>query len=286
MKKRKIKFFKKISLVDYLGLFLVAFLGIAFLFFFMRKSTYVNIRIKITDQDVLYAWTNPRSSYSDRFIVGDTETDGFGRVDAKIINVEKFNITSSQKVVYLDINLKTTFDKRTGLYYAKGKPLVYGTSLRFNFNQVLFDGIVTELPEPYRKKYYDYKYYEVKALVKGVQNYFNTQGGLMASLIEPEVVRTIKIADSIKNSNGDVLIEVEDIKFTPSVRIVTNDRGEIFKVNDPVYIDGQITLKVKAKVIRNETYVLDDIPLKIGETIPLVFDKLTIYPTVLSFKAI
>lgn len=276
-------------MIDYIGIGLIFILGLASFFFFMRKQTSVNIRVKVTDQDVLYAWSYPRSSYADRFIKGDVENDGLGRVLSEIIDVETFNIDSQRKAVYLDVLTKTTYDKRSGLYYAKGKPLIYGASLRFNFKSVIFDGIVTELPEPYRQKFYDFNIYEVRVLLKGI-NYYNnrdtTQGILGLSYVEPEIVKSIKKGDKILDSKDETLFEVVDLVVKPSIRIVTNDRGDVFKVNDPVYVDGLITLKARVKVIRNQVYVLDDTPLKINENLPLIFDNLSVYPLIISFKKI
>jgi len=284
MKKKRFNILKSFTLIDYIGVTLIVLLGLSFFLFFMRKQAGVNIRVKVTDQDVLYAWNNPRSSYANRFVIGDIEMDGLGRINAKIIGLEKFNITGQQKVVYLDIFLKTTFDKRSGMYYAKGKPLVYGTSLRFNFKNVIFDGIVTELPEPYRQRFYEYRIYELNALLKGINN--NTQGILSLSFIEPEVIRSIKKGDKVSDSNGKVLFEVTNVVIRPSLRITTNDNGDVLKVNDPVYIDGILTLNVRAKVIGTEAYILDDVPLKINEVFPLIFDNLSVYPLIISFKEI
>ena len=284
MKKLIVRTLKPLTLVDYLGIGVITVLSLALFFFFLRKTVLVDIRVKVTNQDVLYAYTNPGFLYADRFFVGDVERDALGRVTAKIKKVRKYNQEKSSKVVYLDLLVRAAYDKKAGLYYVKGKPLIFGSPIRFNFSTVIFDGLVTELPEPYRKSFYETSEYTVVVLIKGVTTSVNSEGVLISGTVEPEVIQSRKRGDKITDSDSQSLVEVLENTITPSTHLITNGRGQAVSVNDPKYVDGLITLKVQAKVAGDEVYVLDDISLKINQTLPLIFNHVSIYPTILSFE--
>ena len=127
------KFAKKLTYFDIGIIAIVVALGLGFFSFFYRKAEYVNIRVKVTDQDVLYVRTQPATWYANRFEVGDVERGALGREISRIVGVETFNVTSRRKAVYLNLRVRATYDTRTKLYSARGKPLIFGTPVRFNF---------------------------------------------------------------------------------------------------------------------------------------------------------
>lgn len=277
--KFKSLFKNKITYFDlFFGIiFLTIILGV-FLFFY-RKKEYVNIRVKITDQDVLYANTNPKSWYANRFEVGDKEIDEIGRVIATITNVETFNISGDTKAIYLDIKIKAVYDRRTKLYSARGSNLIFGDTIKFNFSKVTFDGLITESPSTINQNGLSISEKEIVAVIRSTGSMGNVN-----TTIEPKVVEDIKKGDKITDSNGNVLAEVKDIVIIPGQRITQNDKGDILLRNDPYYKDAVLTLKVRVKEYKGEKFLFDNIPLRLGVYLPLNFDYVSVWPIIIKIQ--
>jgi hypothetical protein len=271
------KLLRKISVFDFVLLCIGVFLFFGFFFFFYRKAEYVNIRVKVTDQDVLYAKTQPETWYANRFEVGDVERDTLGRVISEIVGVERFNVTSRLKAVYLDLKVRATYDTRTKLYSARGKPLIFGTPVRFNFSTITFDGIVTEFPKSEYQK--NLRVENMKVVV--LQRWIRPDG----VTVEPTTIQSIKKGDKIYNSSGEVLAEVLEVKIRQAERTVETDKGELLLRYDPIYKDGIYTLNIRARVFNDEPFVFDNIPVKLGEVLPLNFPDVSLFPVIVEIQS-
>ena len=263
------KLFKNFALFDYSALLIILTILFVAFFFFYRKSVYIDIRVKITDQEILYASESPLNWYADRFIEGDVERDVLGRVISEIKNVETFNVSSLQKAVYLDIRVKATYDSRTKLYSARGKTLVFGAPVKFNLSGITFEGIVTEFPNSEFQKNIVITNEVAEVLVKGVRETMNGK-----EFIEPQVINSIMVGDNIIDSNGVILAEVININVRPTKRVTQDDKGNLLLVSDPYYKDALITLKLRTKIVNKTSYIFDNFPLRLNEELLLTFNNL------------
>jgi len=279
---RKLLF--KFKPIDLFAVGLILIVGSFFLFFFKREGGFVNIRVRVTDTDALYVRTDPYNWYADKFIAGDSEKDAVGGVTAKIENVESFNIKSDKRIVFLDISIYAKYDPKTGIYSARGKPLTFGSTVPFNFTNVSFEGLVIGEPG-FEKKPEKTEYVLVKARARGYVDKPELIGGtnkVNTNTIEPEVLESVLKGDKVITVDGDVLVEVVDSVIYPSERAVATNLGGLVLTKDPIYKDAIYTLKVRSKKVGNEIYVFDVLPLKIGEVIPLNFNDVSIFPTIIN----
>lgn len=267
------KVLKKLTYFDIALIVLLTILFLGFFFFFYRKAEYANIRVKVTDQEVLYARTLPTTWYANQFVVGDVERDALGRVISEIVGIERFNVKSDKKVVYLDLRVRATYDTRTKLYSARGRPLIFGTPVRFNFSKVTFDGIVTEFPNSSAQKNLKITNTKVTALLRGIEPEKVPD--------EPEILKAVKVGDKIYDSNGKVLAEVLDLKIRPAERVTQTTQGELLLRHDPLYKDALFTLNIRSKILDNEPFMFDNIPFKIGERLPLNFEDVSLFPVII-----
>jgi len=262
---------KKLTYFDIALIILLATLFLGFFFFFYRKAEYVNILVKVTDQEVLYARTLPAVWYANQFVVGDIERDALGRVISEIVGIERFNVKSDKKAVYLDLRVRATYDTRTKLYSARGRPLIFGTPVRFNFSKVTFDGIVTEFPNSEAQGDLEVTNTKMTALLRGIK----------PKETEPAVLEAVKVGDKIYDSNGNVLAEVLDLEIRPAERVTQTSWGELLLRYDPLYKDALFTLNVRTKILDNEAFMFDNLPLKIGEEVPLNFEDVSLFPVII-----
>ncbi|OGK09718.1 hypothetical protein A2767_07710 [Candidatus Roizmanbacteria bacterium RIFCSPHIGHO2_01_FULL_35_10] len=261
---------------------------IFFFLFFYRKSEYVDIRVKSTDLEVLYGKSQPFVWYANQFEVGDVEKDVLGKNIAEIKSVESFNVTPDKKVLYLDLRLRGLFDSRTKLYSARGKNLIIGTPIKFNFSRVAFEGVIVETPESLKQNKFSTKNVKVTALARGINELqTNVVWGVDElqtiqdySVIEPEVFQNIHKGDKITDSKKQVLVEIIDLQIRPAQRITQSDAGELLLKDDPYYKDAILTVIIKTKKYRNEYFIFDNQLLKLGEKLPLNFTNLSIFPVI------
>lgn len=261
--------FKKLTIFDIIltSVFLLFILG--FFFFFSRKAEFIDLRVTVTDQDVLYANTFPRNWYADRFEVGDAELDTLGRKNVEITSVEKFNITPNRKVIYLDLKARATYDTRTKLYYIKGKSLVFGRSIQFNLGKVTFHGLVTEFPGS-----------ETKQQVKIGKAFLTTIG----RMLEPSLASSVRVGDKIYNSKGALLAEVLDVTVRPAEQVTTTEAGNLLLRYNPLLKDLILKVAIPTKTVNNETFMFDNLVIKVGEIVPLNFEKASLFPTITEFS--
>lgn len=275
-------FLKNFTAFDYSVLLIVLVVFLSAFFFFYRKSELVEIRVRVTDENVLYAGTNPLNWYADRFKVGEVERDTLGRELARVVNINTLNFDNNSKVVYLDLKVAAIYDSRTKLYSSRGKTLVFGTPLTFNLSGITFQGIVTDFPNSQFQENLVVKDRKIKVLVRGVDEMIMGVDEMIKQKVftEPQVIEAIRKGDRITDSNGNVFVEVLNITTKPAQRITINDKGNLLLRFDPYYKDAIITLKVRTKVVNDQSYILDYLPLRLGVKLPLAFDDTFVMPEI------
>ncbi|KKS89858.1 MAG: hypothetical protein UV63_C0012G0010 [Microgenomates group bacterium GW2011_GWC1_43_11] len=254
-------FRQHISAFD-IGILVVGFICLlVFFLFFYRKSETITIRVKVTDQDVLYQRTEPTMWYANRFFVGDKELDALGRTITEIVGIDMFPVDSKHKAVYLDLKVKAVYDTRTKTYSTHGKTLMFGTPMRFNVSKVTFDGFVTEFPGSEKDAGVKIGKATVKALARN---------------LEPSIASAITPGSKILDSNQLLLAEITDVTVTPAEKVTTTDAGDLLLRYDPLYKDALITVDIRTKTVGKDVYIFDNLPLKIGEPLPLHLENVSV----------
>lgn len=266
MLKRLTVILKKISFFDAFLLSILLVLGTGFFFFFYRRAEYIKVRVRVTDQDVLYANNIPRNWYAQHFYAGDYELDALGKKVTEVLKVERFSITNERDVVFLDLNLKATYDTRTKMYSARGKQIMYGAPMKFNLQKVTFDGIITEFPGSDMSQKAQEGEITVRTLSRG---------------IEPMVAKTIKMGDVVTDYNGVILAEVLKVDVKQAERVATTSKGDLLLRYDPIYKDVYLTLKLKVRVVNGESLMFDSVRVKVDQPVPLNFKNISLFPTLI-----
>lgn len=266
------RFYKQFNSLDVILVVIFGLLLSGFVLFFMRKSEMVQIRVRVTDQDALFAWTNPPNWYAYAFKAGDKESDSLGRVLAEIIAVEQIGVTSETKAVYLDMNVRATFDPRTKRYTFKGKNLAFGTPIRFNLQQVFFDSIVVKTP------YTDNEFSNVR--LKVVAEGYDIRSFLAIQAQEFE-------GKSVISNSGQVYLTIDSVRVEKSKSIYRFlDIEQVLLQEAHDYKDVAFELTIYAKKSPYEYFIYEDIPIKVGEMIPIHFPEMTFFPTVTKIEQV
>ncbi len=260
---------KKINKIDIFLGFIFLFSIIFLYFFFKREEMDVIVRVRVTDQEVLYAKSNPDLWYANQFRVGEVERDSIGKVIAEIIAVESIKVNPKESIVYLDLRLKATHNKRTETFIARGKKLAYGAPMRFNFDNITFDGHIVQYPNYENDNQVIIKKVKVAAIGRHV---------------EPSLAQAINIDDVILDSKGNELVRIVKKEVLPAEIVTTNNQGDPLLRYSPVYKDLFLTLVISAKEVNNTLFIFDKEPLTIGTSLPLNFKKVSVFPMVTDFE--
>lgn len=264
------KLIAKITLFDKIALFVFLTIVVSVFGFFYRRSEYVNIKVRVTDKDILYALNNPQNWFANRFVAGDSEKDLLGNDIAKITDVESYNIDNYTKAVYLNIDLKATYDPRSKQYSARGKKLAFGTAVKFNMKGVSFDGLVVDPPK-YEQNAAPV-YVDAEVLIRGIHS-----DAVGKTFVEPEVLLQLKPGDTVESSAGGKFAEILKVRISNSEHVTTDSLGRLHLRYDPLYKDARLTIRFKVKKIGNEMYIFNDYPFRIGGKPALTFkDKFVV----------
>lgn len=260
---------KKVKIFDLVIAGIIITVGLGLFFLFYRRVEYIQIRVRVSEREVLYLKSLPKNWYAQRFITGDYELDALGRKISEVVEVERFAVDNEKDVVFLEMLVRATYDTRTKTYSTRGKTIMFGSPMRFNLQGVTFDGIVTEFPGSTEKMNIVEKYVTVKTLGR---------------YVEPYIVNALSPGRVVTNSNGSILAEIEKVEVKPAEKVTTTDQGDLLLRNDPLYKDLYLTLKIKVKVINGETVMFDSLPVKIDQVIPLNFAEISIFPVITSVQ--
>jgi hypothetical protein len=263
----------RLSWLDIVFLALAIGFVLIFYLFFRRETTYIVARFKVTDENPLYAKNLPNNEYASSFTVGDSENNELGQASAEIVGVDTYKLTPEDNVVYLDIRIKTTYNPRKKTHVFKGKQVVFGQSFTFSFSNVRAKALVVDFPG--YESGLENEEVIVSAQLRDEFREFSDVYG-----VQPFVAEAIEEGEKVFDSKGNVLAEVLEIRTEPARRWVFSDRGQAVSVRDPELVDVFMKIKFSATRKNNNLFVLDFLPVLIGEEIPLNFNDVFVSATI------
>jgi len=269
---------KYLNLFDAVLIIAVLFTAVMLAFFFLRRSKQLTVVIKVTGQNVLYAWETPPNWFVYYFKEGMVAKDGLGRNSAEIKNIYRYDTGQNNKALYLTLDLKADYTKGSGKYSYEGKPLIIGSPIKIEFQDILAEGLVTYiegLPDVTK----------TREILVETRIIWQNEVFPETSGVPDYVAEAIGVGEQTKDSLGNVLITIVDKRVEPAEKIVTDSQGNIFVSRDPLKKDVFLTLKLRVKEVEsesnyNEYYLFDDVRVKIDSQIPLHLQNISIYPRI------
>ena len=255
-----------------------------FAYLFFRKSTYITVTVKVGEEEVFYSpwitsWTDlsgTKNWFADLFYKGQKEKDGLGKTKADVLEVFSYNKTPIKKTVYLKIKISTVYNRASNTFTYKGTPVLIGSQIKLNLNNISVKGLITEMEGFPEKK--ERQKILIEAQIREENfTYLETSG------TKKYVADAIKKGEEIKDNNGNTIIKIIDKKVTPAKRVVTSANGEVFLRQDPLKKDVYLILEVETLKIGDQYFLLDDIPITIDQLIPINLPEISIFPIVTKF---
>lgn len=222
-----------------------------------KKDEWVNVSIRIMNDEWWWPGTDPESWYSDGLKVGDVALNSFGKPIAKITQIDLADLGISKFKTTIHVELLVTHDTVKQLYLYNFQPLLVSKPIDLSFGEHGVKGIVTAINQPSEEK--KYKKIDVK-MVK----------------IFPWVAESYKVGLFATNPQGLKTVEVLKLQVTPNVsRVFSDIRGEMISVLNQDYRDAYVTISVLSYKIGDVWYRTDGAQLKVGDKIWLHFPETT-----------
>lgn len=269
---------KKLNIIDllFIGAFFV--FVVLFIIIFARSDQSIKVRIKVTDQNAFFLRNQPPDEYVYSFHEGDAERNEVGKVIAQIANVDRFQTNPDTYTLYLDVNIKANYNPLKKQYSYKGRPIIFGQDLEFDFSNTKVDGLIVDFPQFVKPHATPLKLKVETQLRNENRSYSDIYG--MPKYFE----NVVNVGNVVTDSNGKEIAKVLAKKINPAKRTVVTSDGRITIIDDPDLIDIYYTLEVNAYEIEGKLYIHDYSPFQIGGTVPLIFGDISIWPTVLSYQ--
>lgn len=264
-----------------LDIFLLTLFGVFVLFFilvFSRSNEQIEIRVKVTDPNVLYMGLDPSNEFAYSFQKGDIERNEIGQQVAEIVDVERYKTTSISQSTYLTIKLKANYNPLQKRYSVKGRPIVFGQPIIFTFSNVKVEALIVEFPGYIQRK--NKRTVFIRAQLRNDNRSFSDVYGV------PEFLQNaVKKGDLIKDKDGQPIVEVISVRSEPAKRTVVSQDNRSITITDRELFDVFYELKVEAYEVDGKLFVYDYHPLELGGSLPMILDTFSLWPTVLDIQS-
>ncbi len=289
MKKLKITYhaiwqrIQSLNWIDLVGI--IIFLGIlstAF-FFFLRKSDYAYITLRVSQTDNLNTYIGqPPVWYIQQIQPGLQETDGLGRSSVIVERVHRFVSSDANQDLYVDLKIKSVYNSRTKQYSYNGVPLLIGSFQSFKLQNVQLTGSIVSVRG--RTDQTETKTFIVKGFLDATQNDNQaTVANTVVDGVRNYYADAIQKGMTITDVDGQVVTEVLDVRKTQGKRSFVSGSSFI-SVADPDRTKVEVSLRVKGTKINDAYYYKNETPLLLGVPLYLTFPKFNFTVTVTSFQ--
>lgn len=242
---------KRLSIVDYLIIFVVLSGIIASLLFFTKSQVTLYVDLTSVPQYGNEDPFPPTFTTTDALQVGDAIYNWSGKKTAEITKIEKSEWGGNRKIILLTVKMNVAYDGRTHQYTFNDTPIVISNNLSLSTEKAIFNG---EIINVYRNENNKFRKF-IKKNANVSVNIRNIEAWQADSL------RTFEA----KNSQGDIIAKTTDIQIVPSEIDVETDRGTVHKGYSTIYKDARVTLHLTHVYCSEQTcYFNQIIPLKIG----------------------
>lgn len=264
---------KRLTIFDWFVILVVLF-GLVFLILFiLKEERWVKVEVKISPKEWWRDSKGPPYWLGNLIREGDKQYDLLGRKTAEILEVKNYEWKMDRNFIYLTLNLKAEVDKRRKKLKFDHQPLEVGGQIDLQLGNIGMPGLVT-----YIEGMLDTRIWEEKIVETRVLDYIDIFPETLG--VQPWKAEAINVGDQMKNTHGQVVAEILDKKIKPAEKITTTADGRIILGQDPIKKDVALVIKIKTFKQEGVDYFLDDIKIKIGESLFLSLPKVDIYPTI------
>ncbi len=240
-------------------------------FFFLRRSNYVTLTLRISESDSYGIWSKPPLWYANTIQPGMKSEDMLNRSILEVIDVYRYMGEESSSLTYIQLKLRAVYNKRTNEYSYNGSNLLIGSYQQFRIQGVLVTGIIHSIhtQAAAEKKKFLLKGYINPSLVDSTALSAETISTGIPSFISKKIIEGM----TVKDSHGTILAEIKKVKKSQAQRKFIYN-GQLTQVPDANL--EKVDLEVELTAEKNGTlyFYRQDSPMLINTSIYFYFDEL------------
>lgn len=268
------------QVVDYVGVSLFFLVLAVMVFFFLRRASYVEVLVRISESDnmqVLYYNRTP-DWYIEYLRPGINEKDLLGRTMIEVADVYYYPTLGANQTVFVKLKMRAVFNKNTGQYTYNGKVLLVGNHELIKLRGLAIEGIIHDISGMGGERKTEIY------LAKGILETQNNEGvpypaetsfdGIkknIADLLEPG----LEVADS----KGGVVAEIVEVEISRAKREFIYG-GSLVSVDDPKRRRVEMEVKLWCVVVGDKCYYREETPLRINSVVGFDFDNFGVAMTI------
>lgn len=244
-----IKKYREINLFLAVIIALVTLSVLYFVYSRQRGENLMYIRAIVGRDLTVPYWT------ANSFKKGDVDRSSFGRINARIADLEIYDNFSYNSTVVLLLEARLIKD-RSGVFLYKSRPISVGEYIDLRFPEVHQIAVVTYVG----KAPPQWETAKLRIRIK-------KRGDL------PESINGIEIGKVIKNKENDELARITDKKITPAEILIDASSGRTISGFDTRRIDAEFELEISARKIGDDYYFQEIQKIKNGDKINFHFKE-------------
>lgn len=220
-----------------------------------RQTQWILAQVKVSQEEWWWQGNNPEYWYAQNLQAGTLGQNSFGETVAEVARVELIDSGLGRNQVQVWAKLKVSYDAKKNQYIYGFQPLQIGRGVELSFGSQQVKGLLTSLggnlPE----------FVERSVKIKMFQ-------------VDPQAAKGVKLGLESKNSLGEVLAKITDLRVTQTVRSEFSDiRGKMIQVSDPNYVQIEATIKMRLLSDGEKYLTPDGQAIKVGGETTLQFPQ-------------
>ncbi len=271
---------KKTFKLNFFALFLVGFLTVLTYLFLSRKTTHLDITLRLYNQDVpeYYLGSNaPYVWYTEKIIPGKATKNLLGESTIEIVDTFSYPTAYVNNEVYVTLRVKAVQNKVTKQYTYEGSPLLINDIRSFKIQDLLLNGVIVDLSN----QQYETKKFKILVTLNNRSYNFQNNSDVIVKGIENYIADLVKENMIIKDSKGNEIAKILKVTKKPGEKVVSSSTG-VKSFQDPERTQVVIETEVLTEKIGNSYFYKKTTPILAGEGIWLYLDNITVTGTILS----
>jgi len=240
------RFIKKLTIFDWLIVFVIIAGLIFFASFIFKKEQWIKVELKVGPENLQWDYRPSPYWLADSIKKGESQFDGLGRKEAEVLGTEVYEWGGNQKVIYLLLNLRVNYNKQKRVYRFNHQTVAIGMPLKIEIGNVAFGGIVMSI--------------EGKALGEKVIKIVEAK----LLNVYPWTAEAIVPGAEMRDDEGQLVAQVLEKEIQLADMTVTTDRGDVLARKDPLKRDVILKLKLVATKRNQSYYFREEQKIKIG----------------------
>lgn len=271
---------KKTFKLNFFALFLVGFLTVLTYLLLSRKTTYLDITVRLYNQDIPeynlgsnapYVW------YIEKIIPGKAVKNLLGEKMVEIVDTFSYPTSYINNEVYVTLRVKAVQNKVTEQYTYEGSPLLINDVRSFKIQDLLLNGVIVDLSD----KQYETKKFKILVELSNKNYTFQNNSDVMVKGIENYVAALVKNDMTIKDSRNNEIAKILDVAKKPGIKTVASNTG-IRTFQDPERTQVFLTVEILAEKIGDAYFYKKSTPVLTGEGIWFNLENITVIGTIIS----